>query len=187
MASYSIFFKQSVAKDLRSIPKKDVQRILKRIDGLIDDPRPVGEEKLSGDEKDLIRQGNYRILYTIEMTFRHCKDLLYLPKLMNKRQDYLEKMIALTLIAFIITLLFGETQRDVTYGKLEPHLLEDNLFRDVPKEVSQHRKWRLFSGPFVFLIQKSKLSDHVLDTIAQAVLALIPLLVYGNVTSFVGT
>ncbi len=44
----------------------------------------------------------------IEMTFRHCKDLLHLPKLMNKRQDNLEKMIALTLIAFIIALFFGE-------------------------------------------------------------------------------
>ncbi len=66
MASYSIVFKQSVARDLRPIPTKDVQRILKRIDGLADDPRPAGAEKLSGDEKYRIRQGNYRILYTIE-------------------------------------------------------------------------------------------------------------------------
>jgi mRNA interferase RelE/StbE len=66
MASYRIVFKQSVAKDLRPIPKKDVQRILKRIDGLADDPRPVGVEKLGGDEKYRIRQGNYRILYVIE-------------------------------------------------------------------------------------------------------------------------
>ena len=66
MASYRIVFKQSVAKDLRSIPKKDVQRILRRIDGLAADPRPVGAEKLSGDEKYRIRQGKYRILYAIE-------------------------------------------------------------------------------------------------------------------------
>ena len=66
MASYSIVFKQSVAKDFRQIPNKDIQRILKRIDSLGDDPRPVGAEKLSGDEKYRIRQGNYRILYTIE-------------------------------------------------------------------------------------------------------------------------
>jgi mRNA interferase RelE/StbE len=66
MASYRIVFKQSVAKDLRPILKKDIQRILKRIDGLADDPRPAGAEKLSGDEKYRIRQGNYRILYTIE-------------------------------------------------------------------------------------------------------------------------
>ena len=66
MASYRIVFKKSVAKDLRPIPKEDVQRILKRIDGLADDPRPAGAEKLSGDEKYRIRQGNYRILYAIE-------------------------------------------------------------------------------------------------------------------------
>jgi len=123
----------------------------------------------------------------IEQTFRHCKDLLHLPKLMNKRQDYLEKMIALTLIAFIIALLFGEAQRDVTFGKLDPQQVQACLLGEVPEQVSQHRKWRLFSGPFVFLIQKSRLSDEELDIIALAVLALIPILVYGNVRTFVRT
>jgi mRNA interferase RelE/StbE len=66
MASYRVVFKKSVTKDLRPIPKKDIQRILKRIDGLTEDPRPTGVEKLSGDEKYRIRQGNYHILYMIE-------------------------------------------------------------------------------------------------------------------------
>lgn len=66
MARYEIVFKQSVAKDLRQTPGKDVQRILKRIDSLANDPRPADMEKLSGDDKYRIRQGNYRILYTIE-------------------------------------------------------------------------------------------------------------------------
>ena len=66
MASYRIVFKKSVAKDLRQIPKTDIQRILKRIDSLKDDPRPARVEKLSGEEKYRIRQGNYRILYMIE-------------------------------------------------------------------------------------------------------------------------
>ena len=123
----------------------------------------------------------------IEMTFRHCKDLLHLPKLMNKRQDYLEKMIALTLIAFVIALLFGEAQRDVTYGKIVPQQLYESLFGEVPEQVSQLRKWRLYSGPFVFLIQKPKLPDDDLALIAQAVLALLPTLVYGHVPTFVPT
>jgi len=66
MASYRIVFKKSVAKDLRQIPKKDIQRIFNRIDNLKEDPRPAGVEKLSSDEKYRIRQGNYRILYMIE-------------------------------------------------------------------------------------------------------------------------
>jgi mRNA interferase RelE/StbE len=66
MASYRILFKKSVAKDLRKIPQKDIQRILERIDSLTEDPRPTGAEKLSGDDKYRIRQGTYRILYLIE-------------------------------------------------------------------------------------------------------------------------
>jgi mRNA interferase RelE/StbE len=65
MANYKIVFKQSVAKDLRPIPAKDVQRILNRIDQLADDPRPPGAERLTGDDKYRICQGNYRILYTV--------------------------------------------------------------------------------------------------------------------------
>ena len=65
MARYSITFKKSVAKDLRAIPKKDVGRIVRRIDALADEPRPVGAEKLSAQERYRVRQGVYRILYEI--------------------------------------------------------------------------------------------------------------------------
>jgi mRNA interferase RelE/StbE len=65
MGSFEVIFKQSVAKDLRQIPNKDVARILKRIEALSVEPRPPGVEKLSGQEKYRIRQGVYRILYEI--------------------------------------------------------------------------------------------------------------------------
>ncbi|MGF1602307.1 MAG: type II toxin-antitoxin system RelE/ParE family toxin [Thermosynechococcaceae cyanobacterium] len=65
MASYRLVFKESVTKDLRQIPKKDVERILKRIDALTENPRPPGCEKLSGQERYRVRQGAYRILYLI--------------------------------------------------------------------------------------------------------------------------
>ena len=65
MGSFEVLFKQSVAKDLRQIPNKDVARILKRIEALSVEPRPPGVEKLSGQEKYRIRQGVYRILYEI--------------------------------------------------------------------------------------------------------------------------
>ena len=66
MARYSLLFKRSVSKDLRSIPKQDVQRILNKIDALADNPRPPGAEKLSTRELYRIRQGRYRILYEIQ-------------------------------------------------------------------------------------------------------------------------
>jgi mRNA interferase RelE/StbE len=65
MESYSLIFRKSVAKDLRSIPKNDVQRILKRIEALAEDPRPPGSEKLSGQDRYRVRQGVYRIIYEI--------------------------------------------------------------------------------------------------------------------------
>ena len=58
MGRYSLQIKQSVAKDLRTIPKKDVRRILKRIESLQDDPRPHGCEKLTNQERYRLRQGS---------------------------------------------------------------------------------------------------------------------------------
>ncbi len=68
MASYSLAFKKSVAKDLRSIPNQDVQRILKRINSLRENPRADGCVKLSGQEIYRVRQGVYRIIYEIQDT-----------------------------------------------------------------------------------------------------------------------
>jgi mRNA interferase RelE/StbE len=65
VASYSILFTKSAAKELESVPTKDRQRIVSRIGSLADAPRPMGVEKLSGDDKYRIRQGDYRILYEI--------------------------------------------------------------------------------------------------------------------------
>ena len=65
MGKYKLVFKKSVAKDLRSIPNKDVARILKCIESLSDDPRGPGCEKLSGQERYRVRQGIYRIIYEI--------------------------------------------------------------------------------------------------------------------------
>jgi mRNA interferase RelE/StbE len=64
-ASYQITFKKSVAKDLRSIPKRDVARILTQIDALADAPRANGCIKLSGQELYRVRVGLYRIIYEI--------------------------------------------------------------------------------------------------------------------------
>ena len=66
MGGYRLFFKRSVEKDLSGIPKKDARKILDRIKTLENDPRPPGYEKLTGQERYRLRQGLYRIVYSIQ-------------------------------------------------------------------------------------------------------------------------
>ncbi len=66
MASYRVSFKHSVEKDVRSIPRNDLSRIIRRIGALRQDPRPPGCEKLAGQERYRLRQGAYRILYSVQ-------------------------------------------------------------------------------------------------------------------------
>jgi mRNA interferase RelE/StbE len=66
MAGYDIFFKESVWKELRKIPKNDLKKVLSRVEQLGNDRRPMGCEKLTGLEVYRIRQGNYRIVYAIQ-------------------------------------------------------------------------------------------------------------------------
>ncbi len=66
MAGYRVFFKKSVEKDLALIPPQDLRKILVRIETLARNPRPPGCEKLTGQNRFRIRQGRYRILYSIQ-------------------------------------------------------------------------------------------------------------------------
>ena len=66
MASYSPLIKPSAAKELEGLPLRDRRRVVSRIRALAAEPRPVGVEKLSGQEKYRIRQGDYRILSLID-------------------------------------------------------------------------------------------------------------------------
>ena len=84
MAGYSIFFKDSVRKDLDAIPKKDLLRIIDRIGSLTENPRPLCCEKLSGQEKYRLRQGNYRIIYSIQDT----KLTVWVVKVGHRREVY---------------------------------------------------------------------------------------------------
>ena len=65
MAGYEILFRESVYKDLHAIPKPDLRKILSRIERLAEDPRPAGCQKLTGADLYRVRQGVYRIVYSI--------------------------------------------------------------------------------------------------------------------------
>jgi len=67
VARFEVLIKRSAAKELDAIArKKDRQRITARIALLGANPRPPGCQKLSGHDRYRIRQGDYRILYSIE-------------------------------------------------------------------------------------------------------------------------
>ena len=67
MAKYKLRIKKSAAKELEAISRKaDRRRIVSRIEALAENPRPDGCKKLSGSERYRIRQGSYRIVYSIE-------------------------------------------------------------------------------------------------------------------------
>jgi hypothetical protein len=92
----------------------------------------------------------------IDETFKDLKSLLGLIKLMNKRQVYMEKMLALLLLTFTIGLLVGEEIRDLLYG--EP-ITEDEHVPDkerIPGStvLKQGKKWKRYSGLFILLKQK---------------------------------
>jgi len=66
MAAYKIFFKKSAWKDFEKITKEDLERILTRIKILSQVPRSPGCEKLIGQARYRLRQGRYRIVYSIQ-------------------------------------------------------------------------------------------------------------------------
>jgi mRNA interferase RelE/StbE len=56
-----------VAKELRDLQRGDLQRVMDRVIGLADDPRPPGCEKLAGmADAWRIRSGSYRIVYVVD-------------------------------------------------------------------------------------------------------------------------
>ena len=66
MANYRLLINRSAAKELETLPLKIRRRIVRKIETLATTPRPQGLEKLSGQEKYRIRQGDYRVLFSID-------------------------------------------------------------------------------------------------------------------------
>jgi len=84
MENYRIYFKKSATKELEAIPQPDLGRIIKKIQMLSTQPRMSGTEKLSGDDKYRIRQGNYRVVYSIH----DAKKEIWVFKIAHRREVY---------------------------------------------------------------------------------------------------
>jgi mRNA interferase RelE/StbE len=85
VAEYKITIKPSALKELDGIPKKIAQQIVRRIQQLSSNPRPVGSQKLCGQERYRIRQGGYRVVYGI----RDHEKIVDVVKIAHRREVYL--------------------------------------------------------------------------------------------------
>jgi len=119
----------------------------------------------------------------IEICFRDLKSLLHINKVMNKSQVYLNKMLAMVMLAYAISLIVGEAIRDVQYAQVNPQ--DVNLL--VVPNVDKSSGWFLFSGPFLLLKQRFRLDQAVLRQIAKAALLIFTHLVFAYVRTPVRT
>jgi mRNA interferase RelE/StbE len=82
---YRLLIKPSAPKKIERISqKKDRQRVVERIGGSPDDPRPPGCQKLSGRDRYRVRQGAYRIIYAIEDE----RLVVYVVRVGHRREVY---------------------------------------------------------------------------------------------------
>jgi len=84
MVKYRVLVRKSVYKDVESIPQRDLQRILKAIAGLAENPRPPQSKKLSGEEKYRLRCELYRVIYEI----RDAELVVYIVRARHRREAY---------------------------------------------------------------------------------------------------
>lgn len=84
MDGYRLLIKPSAVKELEAVPRRDRLRIVGRIENLRQDPRPRNCEKLSGEDKYRVRQGDYRVVNRIDDTARE----VTIFKIGHRRQAY---------------------------------------------------------------------------------------------------
>lgn len=129
----------------------------------------------------------YQERMKIEQAFKDLKSLLCIDKLMNKQQIYMEKMIAMVLIAYCIGLLVGEKVRDLLYGRQGDVPKGTRRKRKKQPTAIRSRKWKQYSGLFVLLKHKIQLSQEAIEKILKEILELFRSIVQGFVRSCVLT
>jgi len=86
VASYSVRIKTSAGKELEAVESRAIRvRMVSRIQSLARAPRPKGSQKLAGEgERYRIRQGAYRIVYSIDDERR----IVEVVKIGHRREVY---------------------------------------------------------------------------------------------------
>jgi len=106
----------------------------------------------------------YRLRMKIEESFRDLKDLLNIDKIMNQKQENMEKMVSMVLLSYCIGLLIGETIRESVYTE---------------------KKRKLYSGLHILLKRKVSIFGETLKTIINSAFLVFSNIVWGNVRTYV--
>jgi transposase len=89
----------------------------------------------------------YRLRMKIEESFKDMKNLLSIEKIMNQKQENMEKMASMVLLSYSIGLLIGETIRENVYTE---------------------KKRKLYSGLHILLKRKVNISGETLKSIINS-------------------
>lgn len=85
MADYGIIFARSARRELETLDASIVRRVITRIEGLAQDPRPPGSRKLQGEQNLWrIRIGDYRVIYSVDDRQR----IVDIVKIRHRREAY---------------------------------------------------------------------------------------------------
>ena len=85
MASFRIEWRRSTKKDLRKLPPSAVLRIVRAVESLVEEPFPLGAEKLKGSEHAYrIRVGDYRVVYEVFAEIR----LIEIERMRHRKDVY---------------------------------------------------------------------------------------------------
>ena len=84
MANYELRIKPSAVKELEALQTKDRRRIVGKIQSLAAEPRPLGCEKLTGQDRYRLRQGDFRILFEV----RDADSTVTVVKIGHRRDVY---------------------------------------------------------------------------------------------------
>ena len=91
MAAYSLSIKRSAAKELQALSDQEtLTRLIEKIQALATEPRPHGAEKLAGRSNLLrVRQGNYRVIYSVDEQAR----VVDVIKIGHRRDVYRQEIL----------------------------------------------------------------------------------------------
>jgi mRNA interferase RelE/StbE len=81
---YRIELRRLAQRGLNKLPKKDFGAVIEAVRGLADTPRPKGVEKIKTAGLWRIRQGDYRIVYSVDDS----QKMVIILRIGNRREIY---------------------------------------------------------------------------------------------------